>query len=642
MSRAAQAPEFRPPSRRQAAWFWFRVWPHVLRRGLRNAADFSLRRHRPVSEQGWAEAPVLAEVRSPLWQDSAPEEFMLLAGKVENLRRAVPAFDDLFLPAGQTLSFWRQLGPPWRWRGFVPGREIREGCVVPMVAGGLCQLSNALARAAHQAGFEFIERHGHSARIAAEARPGVAGAAGLDATVFWNYVDLRLRAPVDCRLELRLSAQELIVRIRAQAGPVAAAEDSSSVAVRRSPQPVTLQPVTLPLPLPLRLEAAALPLARGCLSCGEQRCFRHGRGPSLATAVERSLMLLNQPSPEMLAWLEGRPELIGVPRWQPWQRAGRRLAEAPSVARPQSGRPGLSLNLRLLAQGLARSLMLRWVAGWRGRGPAGPRQAVLQRADEALARVYARHVRPEQRVLLLDQSLLLPLDEAGVLGGRQYEVWLHCLPLLELQSRLDLAAQRWPQDLTLRDFRLPRDRAERELQALRGAAVLWTSHVDIARVLSARYGLSVQLRPWQHPEPPGTPRPAIPGRPLGPPRLALAGSALGRKGARELAQVLRELGWPLRVLGSPSSDPALWAGVSLEHRSPQRADALDGLDAVLLPAYVEHAPRLLLRAHVQGLPLIVSTACGLPPGMAWAELEPGDLAGLRAALLALEARLAAA
>jgi hypothetical protein len=255
-----------------------------------------------------------------------------------------------------------------------------------------------------------------------------------------------------------------------------------------------------------------------------------------------------------------------------------------------------------------------------------------------LARSYARHLRPEQRELVLDQSLLLPLAEAGALGGRPYEVWLNCLPMAELQARLNQAAQRWPQDPNLRDFRLPLARAERELRALHGAAALWTSHVEVARLLREKHGLTVQLRPWQWKQE----LPQVPVRTgiSGPPRLALAGSALGRKGAWELAQVLRELGWPLRVLGSPPSDPALWAGLKVEHRSPNRLDALDGLDALLLPAYIEHAPRLLLRAHGLGLPLIVSPACGLPPGMAWAEVAAGDPAGLRAALLALATSLA--
>ncbi|MCV2364795.1 VanW family protein [Paucibacter sp. DJ1R-11] len=617
MSTAAQAPEFRPPSRRQAAWFWFRVWAHVLRRGLRNAADFSLRRHRPVSEQGWAEAPVLAEVRSPLWQDSAPEEFMLLAGKVENLRRAVPAFDGLYLSAGQTLSFWRQLGPPWRGRGFVPGREIREGCVVPTVAGGLCQLSNALARAARLAGFEFLERHGHSARAAAE--PGFLAASmdRDDATVFWNYVDLRLRAPLDCRLELELSAEQLMVRIRARHSV-----DSAATPAARARSPRTL---------PLLPEA---PPARGCLSCGEQRCFRHGRGPRPAPVAARRLVLLNQPGPELLQWLEGQAGWSEVQRWRPWQRAARRAAADPTSV---TSLPW-TLRLRLLALGLCRALALRLQlqAIWPRRAP--PRQALMQWADEALARCYARHLRPEQRELLLDQSLLLPLAEAGALGGRRYEVWLNCLPMAELQDRLDQAAQRWPQDPNLRDFRLPLARAERELRALHGAAALWTSHAEVARLLRERHGLTVQLLPWLwKQELPHAPlRPGI----AGPPRLALAGSALGRKGAWELAQVLRELGWPLRVLGSPLSDPALWAGLKVEHRSPDRSDALDGLDALLLPAYIEHAPRLLLRAHGLGLPLIVSPACGLPPGMAWAEVAAGDAAGLRAALLALATSLA--
>ena len=38
--------------------------------------------------------------------------------------------------------------------------------------------------------------------------------AGRDATVFWNYVDLRFRPPADLQLAVRLTGYAHIVRLR--------------------------------------------------------------------------------------------------------------------------------------------------------------------------------------------------------------------------------------------------------------------------------------------------------------------------------------------------------------------------------------------------------------------------------------------
>ena len=53
---------------------------------------------------------------------------------------------------GETFSFWRAAGRATRARGYVIGRELRQGCMIPTIGGGLCQLTNALSRVAHQAG----------------------------------------------------------------------------------------------------------------------------------------------------------------------------------------------------------------------------------------------------------------------------------------------------------------------------------------------------------------------------------------------------------------------------------------------------------------------------------------------------------
>lgn len=152
---------------------------------------------------------VLAENESPLWTHRSAEEWPLTAGKVHNLRLAATRLDGLMLRAGQVFSFWHAVGRATRRRGFVAGRELREGCMVARTGGGLCQLSNALYAAALDAGAGIVERHAHSQSV-----PGSAAEQGRDATVFWNYLDLRFRLPVPFEIEARLDAQRLVVRLR--------------------------------------------------------------------------------------------------------------------------------------------------------------------------------------------------------------------------------------------------------------------------------------------------------------------------------------------------------------------------------------------------------------------------------------------
>ena len=163
--------KFPLPSRKAAAWFEIRATRHRLKRFVRDLANRNLARI-PRGET-LADAPILAEHSSPLWQDGRPDEFPLVAGKVENLRLAIKGFQGIDVPPGQILSFWKQVGPPWQMRGFVEGREINQGCVIPAIAGGLCQLSNTIALAATHAGIALTERHAHTARIEQGAFPEI-------------------------------------------------------------------------------------------------------------------------------------------------------------------------------------------------------------------------------------------------------------------------------------------------------------------------------------------------------------------------------------------------------------------------------------------------------------------------------------
>ncbi len=179
-----------------------------VRRSLTDLVGGQAQRRRRASA---AEGIVLAEIATPLYTESDPNERALQLGKVQNLRVGARALDGTVIAAGEIFSFWAQMGQPTRARGFVEGRELRQGCLIPTVAGGLCQLSNSLYQAAKRSGCEIVERHGHTAPIANSPFPP-----GEDATVFWNYVDLRFRARRPVLLSVRLSRDELIVRVVAQ------------------------------------------------------------------------------------------------------------------------------------------------------------------------------------------------------------------------------------------------------------------------------------------------------------------------------------------------------------------------------------------------------------------------------------------
>jgi len=593
------APAWQPPRRIDAIDFWLRsrllAAAHALREALRPSA-----RRWHGGAQALAEAPVLAQYRTALWTDGREDEFPLVAGKVQNLRVARRAFDAVEVPAGELLSFWRQLGRPSAWRGFVQGRELRGGCVVPTLAGGLCQLSNALATVAARAGLELVERHGHTARIehAAEAMDDA-----VDATVFWNYVDLKVRARHAWRLEVELTATELVLRIRARS-PLAM--PAVPVALRRADEEVA---------------STALPLARGCLSCDQTACFRH-RPPTGLAQQGRTAALLDGWTPEFARYLDThhaeadrlQPVPMRLAFWRPLPVAGWQRESV--VARPWW-------------TSLRRAL---WQRLW-ARHP-GRRQASLIDGQRWLALAFAARLKPEHTQLVVEQSLLPHLQPTGALDGRRITVLAGALPMAEIERRLDAAARQWPDDATLRDFRADPALVRAEAAALAQAAAVVTPHAEVARHLARVAPEAALLRlDWA--------QPAVQAVAGGdePPLVVFAASALARKGARELAAALQ--GWPcrLRVLGSPSDDTQLWRGIGRVDHLHWRGDGLGGARVVVLPAHIEHAPRALLRALAAGVPVVASAACGLAglPGVR--EVAAGDVEGLRAAL---QASLAAA
>ncbi len=566
------------PTRWQAGLFRLKTTAFRARRMWREALH-----GRPalLRKAGAAAGPILAESRTVLYASDLAAEFALQAGKVQNLRLAAARLDGLRLGAADLFSFWRHVGRPTRRAGYAEGRELREGCVVPSIGGGLCQLSNALYAVALDAGGEVVERHAHSRRL-----PGSAAEVGRDATVFWNYVDLRFRAPVDCRLETLVTRRELVVRLRALA-----AVDTPVVPTRHPAAPV-------------EDHFAAV---ESCETCNVVTCFRHPGRPEHAAGV--TAWLVDGWWPEFDRYLRAQR---GSEDWLFLPLRGRRAYRWP-------------------AEGFAAVRSAPWETfrrAWGSRRLAAQgavRQQALLNFDEALAARFARGLPPTALHLVVSQTLLPFLWRAGVLGGRTFDVLMTRLPLVALHATLDRAAARWTGSLTAGDFRAPAALVDDESAALAAARKWITSHTGVARLAGDR----AETLPWELPPP--SPRGAAG------PDLLFPASTLARKGAGEVAAAARELGARVQLGGPLLEGADSWRGIDTLSARANWA----GVGAVVLPAWVEHQPRRLLGAVAAGVPVVASEACGLTdvPGVVTVPVDsPAALAEAVARCLAAAPR----
>ncbi|HEX4197753.1 MAG TPA: VanW family protein [Caulobacteraceae bacterium] len=539
------------------------------RRGVLDLAA-GPRRLKAVPAAGFSE--IIADCSTPLWSDAAPGEHGLQLGKVQNLRIACRALDGVLIPAGAVLSFWRQVGPPDAGRGYVRGRMLKQGCIMPVVGGGLCQLSNALYEAALQAGCRIVERHPHSRIV-----PGSAATLGRDATVAWNYVDLRFSGARDLRLTARLDRDSLTVRLSARPGGPAAPD----------------------LPVDAAF-AAPGPAARSCAACGETDCFRHA-APAAAGSADRRAFLVDEGWPEFQAYVRsarGPEDLLGRP-----------LGEA-SARYGWSGE-GFARSFSAGFETARRSLALRGAANGAAR-----RRAELD-AARRIAAALARRLTPEVTAVTVAQSYLPFLWRDGHLGGREVTVLMTRLPASVLQRRLDAAFARHPDRPTLADFRAEAALIEAEDTALAQASRIVTAHAEVAALFAGR---ALQL-PWRTAAATSfAPRPIR--------KVAFPGPTVARKGAFEVRAAALALDLEVAPMGAELEGAGFWDGV--------RAGAFTGwadIDAVVQPALTEEQPRKLLAALDAGVPVFATAACGLASRPGLTLIEPDAPEALIAALL---------
>lgn len=549
----------------------------ILLRSLRNRFD------RDLQAFSFGEAlksgPVVAFSESDLWNpDDNEQNWILTAGKIQNLRVAAKKLNGLEIPAGRIFSFWRHVGYPGRRQGYVTGREIREGCIIPTVAGGLCQLSNALYDAALKAGFEIVERHKHTKVV-----KGSLAETGRDATVKWNYIDLRFRSPDPVRIEVDLTSDRLVVKFRSTADHQPG---------HHVPPIAALQPSKL----------------NDCFSCGNFECFKHPGKEVHKKRKAVTTFLLDERWSEYEEYISkaASPGDHFVVPFVP----GRRIRIKRFTWNVTKGYQTRAVPL----VALYRSLCIRLFSGGRNNV-----FSQMLRLDRKVAESMLKHIPLESTHIVISQNLLPFAWAAGALGGRTFDVLMTRLPMETLHERLNAAYRNHPSSSTLSDFRAPHHLMDLESTALTRSWQVITPHRGIADIFNNK---SILLG-WHLPrlrtntQPAGT-------------RILFPGPALARKGAYEVRRLAGELKLAITMMGEATEGDSFWNGVAVEKAG---ADPFEGVRLVVYPAYIEHQPRLLLKAMALGLPVITTTACGLQPSDQVTIVAAGDYEALKSAVM---------
>jgi vancomycin resistance protein YoaR len=122
-----------------------------------------------------------------------------------NLKVGSHAVDGFVLQPGELFSFNAVVGPRSAEAGYRYATGIEAGELVDTMGGGICQVSSTLFGAAFFAGLEVVRARPHS-------RPSSYVDMGLDSTVVYPDVDLKLRNPFEFPVVLHMTVSQGKVR----------------------------------------------------------------------------------------------------------------------------------------------------------------------------------------------------------------------------------------------------------------------------------------------------------------------------------------------------------------------------------------------------------------------------------------------
>ncbi len=157
--------------------------------------------------------------------------------RATNIETAAERLRGVVLAPGELVSFNELVGARTLANGFRPGWEIFRGEMVRGVGGGTCQVSSTLHAAAVYGGLDVVERAPHS-------RPSPYMPLGLDATVAWPSVDLKLKNPWPFPVVVStvVRGNELLVQLLGAERPAEVKWHAETLAVLPFRRKVTVSP----------------------------------------------------------------------------------------------------------------------------------------------------------------------------------------------------------------------------------------------------------------------------------------------------------------------------------------------------------------------------------------------------------------
>jgi hypothetical protein len=501
------------------------------------------------------EYPVIAYSESDLWNPNDNEKnWILTAGKIENIRIACNKLNGIEIGANEVFSFWRHIGNPNFGKGYVVGREIREGCVIPTIAGGLCQLSNALYDTALKANFDIIERHKHTKVI-----KGSLAEKDRDATVKWNYVDLRFKSNFDFKIEAELTSEKLILSFKSIQKNTTK-YNQNSIKFRQSNK------------------------LNDCYSCGNYSCSKHEKKDHIDIETTKTTFILDEKWPEFDKYIIDTSKkddfyivplkknlLIKTNRY-----AWKSLNKASSKA--------------IFFSGIYRALRLRLFSS--------NKNNVFElslKLDRYISINASKHIPIESTHLVVSQTLLPFLYESGALGGRTYDVLMTRLPIELLHEKLNAAFIKHPNSKTLNDYRAPNEIIALENKALTQARKIITPHNEIGEIFKHK----AEKLEWYYPKNTKVDKSGT--------KILFPASSLGRKGVYSIKKLCQDLNLRLTISGEKIETKDFWGNIETEAFSGDYSE----IGLVVYPAYVENQPRSLLKAISLNIPIITSFEAGI-------------------------------
>jgi len=137
------------------------------------------------------------------------------APRATNIEVAAKKLDGLVLKPGELMSFNGVVGERSESNGFKMAWEIFKGEMRPGFGGGTCQVASTFHAAAFFGGLDILERLPHS-------RPSAYITMGLDSTVVYPVVDLKVKNPHDFPVVVhsKIGANTLTFELLGKAKPV--------------------------------------------------------------------------------------------------------------------------------------------------------------------------------------------------------------------------------------------------------------------------------------------------------------------------------------------------------------------------------------------------------------------------------------